>query len=242
MGSPRGSVSVCRPGEAGKEEGEFWPVSGDPQAETSFRMLRLLLCSTVFLCLIVPAPAPFAKTDPRSIFNFLIEPWWCLVPRIVRELLHLKYFGTPLNEVGPCSLKADGSSSSPEPEPEGEPESEPYAEPEPRNPRRRPSAEPEAEPRNGRLRTEPVPEPEQLSPEPESAPEKLSPESALELMQILEEQAALRARLESLLGSGPRPEPEPEPEAESEPERPRGSSVPVVMSREPHHKVYFIES
>merc|ERR1712117_99990 len=198
---------------------------------SSFRMLRLMLCSTVFLCLIVPAPAPFAKSDPRSIFNFLIEPWWCLVPKIVRELLHLKYFGTALNEVGPCSLKADGSS--PEPEPEGEPESEPYAEPEPRNPRRRPAAEPEAEPRNGRLRTEPVPE-------PESAPTKLSPESELELIQILEEQAALRARLESLLGSGPKPEPE--PEAESEPERSRGSSVPVVKSREPHHKVYFIES
>jgi hypothetical protein len=62
----------------------------------------------------------------------------------------------------------------------------------------------------------------------------------LELLQILEEQAALRARLESLLGSDPRPEPE--PEAESEPERSRGSSVPVVKSREPHHKVYFIES
>merc|ERR1712183_1170852 len=190
-------VSVCRLGEAGKDPwcllrarvSQSWRFS----SFSSFRMLRLMLCSTVFLCLIVPAPAPFAKSDPRSIFNFLIEPWWCLVPRIVRELLHLKYFGTPLNEVGPCSLKAD-SSSSPEPEPEGEPESEPYAEPEPRNPRSRPSAEPEAETRNGRLRTEPVPEPEQLSPEP-----------ALELMQILEEQATLRARLESLLGSDPRP-------------------------------------
>merc|ERR1712055_67041 len=212
-------VSVCRPGEAGKEEGARRVLASSWRSSSfsSFRMLRLMLCSTVFLCLIVPAPAPFAKSDPRSIFNFLIEPWWCLVPRIVRELLHLKYFGTPLNEVGPCSLKADGSSS-PEPEPEGEPESEPYAEPEPRNPRRRPAAEPEPE------------------------PTKLSPESELELIQILEEQAALRARLESLLGSAPRPEPEPEPEVESEPERPRGSSVPVVKSREPHHKVYFIES
>merc|ERR1711970_714886 len=198
MGSPRGSVSVCRLGEAGKDPwcllrarvSQLWRFS----SFSSFRMLRLMLCSTVFLCLIVPAPAPFAKSDPRSIFNFLIEPWWCLVPKIVRELLHLKYFGTALNEVGACSLKADGSS--PEPEPEGEPESEPYAEPEPRNPRRRPAAEPEpeAEPRNGRLRTEPVPE-------PESVPTKLSPESELELLQILEEQAALRARLESLLGS-----------------------------------------
>merc|ERR1712088_920943 len=233
-------VSVCRPGEAGKEEGARRVLASSWRSSSfsSFRMLRLMLCSTVFLCLIVPAPAPFAKSDPRSIFNFLIEPWWCLVPRIVRELLHLKYFGTALNEVGQCTLKAEGSS--PEPEPEGEPESEPYAEPEPRNPRRRPTAEPEAEPRNGRLRTEPVPEPEQLSLEPESAATKLSPESELELIQILEEQAALRARLESLLGSGPRPEPE--PEAESEPERSRGSSVPVVKSREPHHKVYFIES
>merc|ERR1711981_468354 len=222
-----GSVSARggREGSLSQSNSQSWRFS----SFSSFRMLRLMLCSTVFLCLIVPAPAPFAKSDPRSIFNFLIEPWWCLVPRIVRELLHLKYFGTPLNEVGPCTLKADGSS--PEPEPEGEPESEPYAEPEPRNPRRRPATEPEAEPRNGRLRTEPVPE-------PESAPTKLSPESELELIQILEEQAALRARLESLLGSGPRPEPE--PEAESEPERSRGSSVPVVKSREPHHKVYFI--
>merc|ERR1712200_102865 len=112
--------------------------------------------------------------------------------------------------------------------------------PEPRNPRRRPAPEPEpeAEPRNGRLRTEPASE-------PVSTPTKLSPESELELMQILEEQAALRARLENLLGTGrrPKPEPEPEPDPESEPERPRGSTVPVVaQSREPHHKVYFIES
>merc|ERR1712158_163611 len=213
-----GSVSVSARGGREGSLSQSNSLSWRSSSFSSFRMLRLMLCSTVFLCLIVPAPAPFAKSDPRSIFNFLIEPWWCLVPKIVRELLHLKYFGTALNEVGPCTLKADGSS--PEPEPEGEPESEPYAEPEP-------------EPRNGRLRTEPVPE-------PESAPTKLSPESKLELIQILEEQAALRARLESLLGS--RPEPEPEPEAESEPERSRGSSVPAVKSREPHHKVYFIES
>merc|ERR1712226_418876 len=222
-----GSVSVSARGGREGSLSQSNSLSWRSSSFSSFRMLRLMLCSTVFLCLIVPAPAPFAKSDPRSIFNFLIEPWWCIVPRIVRELLHLKYFGTPLIEVGPCTLKADGSS--PEPEPEGEPESEPYAEPEPRNPRRRPVAEPEAEPRNGRLRTaEPVPE-------PESTPTKLSPESELELMQILEEQAALRTRLESLLGSkpSPRPEPEPEPEAESEPEIPRGSSVPVVKSREP---------
>merc|ERR1711953_740705 len=223
-----GSVSVSARGGREGSLSQSNSLSWRSSSFSSFRMLRLMLCSTVFLCLIVPAPAPFAKSDPRSIFNFLIEPWWCIVPRIVRELLHLKYFGTPLNEVGPCTLKADGSS--PEPEPEGEPESEPYAEPEPRNPRRRPVAEPEAEPRNGRLRTEPVPE-----------PEKLSPESQLELVQIMEEQAALRERLERILGGGGA-RPEPEPEAESEPERSRGSSVPVVKSREPHHKVYFIES
>merc|ERR1712227_680019 len=119
--STRGSVSVCRQGGAVKG----LLVLGDQSrrfssSSRSFRMLRLVLFSTVFLCLIVPTPAPFAKSDPRSIFNFLIEPWWCLVPKIVRELLHLKYFGTPLNEVGPCTLAADGSS--PEPEPEGEPE------------------------------------------------------------------------------------------------------------------------
>merc|ERR1712001_676068 len=228
-----GSVSVSARGGREGSLSQSNSLSWRSSSFSSFRMLRLMLCSTVFLCLIVPAPAPFAKSDPRSIFNFLIEPWWCLVPKIVRELLHLKYFGTALNEVGACSPKADGSSPEPEPEGEGEPESEPYAEPEPRNPRRRPAAEPEAEPRNGRLRTEPVPE-------PESAPTKLSPESELELIQIMEEQAALRARLESLLGSGPRPEPE--PEAVSVPERSRGISVPVVKSREPHHKVYFIES
>merc|ERR1711981_861605 len=193
-----GSVSARggREGSLSQSNSLSWRSS----SFSSFRMLRLMLCSTVFLCLIVPAPAPFAKSDPRSIFNFLIEPWWCIVPRIVRELLHLKYFGTPLNEVGRCTLKADGS-----------------------------SPEPEAEPRNGRLRTEPVPEPEKLSPEPESAPAKLSPESQLELIQIMEEQAALRERLERILGgAGARPEPEPEPE--SEPERSRGSSVPVVKS------------
>merc|ERR1712001_467350 len=209
-----GSVSVSARGGREGSLSQSNSLSWRSSSFSSFRMLRLMLCSTVFLCLIVPAPAPFAKSDPRSIFNFLIEPWWCIVPRIVRELLHLKYFGTPLNEVGPCTLKADGSSPEPEPEP-----------------------------RNGRLRTEPVPEPEKLSPEPESAPAKLSPESQLELIQIMEEQAALRERLERILGGGgARPEPEPEPEAESEPERSRGSSVPVVKSREPHHKVYFIES
>merc|ERR1711874_660748 len=70
--------SVCRLGEAGKDPwcllrarvSQSWRFS----SSSSFRMLRLILCSTIFLCLIVPAPAPFAKSDPRSIFNFLSEP------------------------------------------------------------------------------------------------------------------------------------------------------------------------
>merc|ERR1712121_160439 len=162
-------MGVCE----GRWRSEQWRdrTNNTSYCNNSINMGRIILCSTILLCLIVPVPAPFAKDYPRSIFNFLIEPWWCLVPKIVRELLHVKYFGTALNEVGPCTLKADGSAS-PEPDPEGEPESEPYAEPEPRNPRRRPAApEPEAEPRNGRLRTA------ESVPEPESAPTKLSPES-----------------------------------------------------------------
>merc|ERR1712115_677624 len=114
-------------------------------------ILIIILCSTILLCLIVPVPAPFAKDDPRSIFNFLIEPWWCLVPKIVRELLHIKYFGEPLNEVGPCTTQPKASAGEPQPEGEPQAEGEPepegssYAEPEPRI-----TAEPESEPRNGR--------------------------------------------------------------------------------------------
>ena len=85
--SMRVSVSVSAGGGRegslvcwGPEFDQTWRFS----SFSSFRMLRLVLFSTVFLCLVVPAPAPFAKSDPRSIFNFLIEPWWCLVPKIVR--------------------------------------------------------------------------------------------------------------------------------------------------------------
>ena len=72
----------------------------------------------------------------RSILNPLIEPWWCKVPKIMREVLHLKFTLTPLNERGPCTVPSDRSpgaepeaepsygrapsySSQPEPEPEG---------------------------------------------------------------------------------------------------------------------------
>jgi len=47
-------------------------------------------------------PAPFPDDDPRSILNPLIEPWWCRVPKIMREFLHLKFTFSPLNENGPC--------------------------------------------------------------------------------------------------------------------------------------------
>ena len=82
--SRRVSVSVSARGGREGSLSQSKSLSWRSSSFSSFRMLRLMLCSTVFLCLIVPAPAPFAKSDPRSIFNFLIEPWWCIVPRIVR--------------------------------------------------------------------------------------------------------------------------------------------------------------
>merc|ERR1712133_260623 len=89
----------------GRWRSEQWRdrTNNTSYCNNSINMGRIILCSTILLCLIVPVPAPLAKDDPRSIFNFLIEPRWCLVPKIVRELLHIKYFGAPLNEVGPCT-------------------------------------------------------------------------------------------------------------------------------------------
>ena len=40
----------------------------------------------------------------RSVLNPLIEPWWCRVPKIMREFLHLKFTFSPLNERGPCTV------------------------------------------------------------------------------------------------------------------------------------------
>lgn len=57
--------------------------------------------------------------------NPLIEPWWCKVPKIMREVLHFKFLKTPLNERGGCSTVPAA-----EPEPESEPEYEPIPEPE----------------------------------------------------------------------------------------------------------------
>merc|ERR1712133_80676 len=172
-------MGVCE----GRWRSEEWRdrTNNTSYYHNSINMGRIILCSTILLCLIVPVPAPFAKDDPRSIFNFLIEPWWCLVPKIVRELLHIKYFGAPLNEVGPCTTQPKASAGEPQPEgepqaegepqPEGEPEPEggSYAEPEPRI-----TAEPESEPRNGRENTEDYSESgkldSQTQPEPEPEP------------------------------------------------------------------------
>merc|ERR1712121_431573 len=122
-------MGVCE----GRWRSEQWRdrTNNTSYCNNSINMGRIILCSTILLCLIVPVPAPFAKDDPRSIFNFLIEPWWCLVPKIGRELLHIKYFGAPLNEVGPCTTQPKASAGEPQPEP-------------------RLTAEPESEPRNGR--------------------------------------------------------------------------------------------
>merc|ERR1719222_830401 len=105
----------------------------------------------IFLSLTFPpVPAPFPKGDLRAIFNPLIEPWWCIVPKFVRQVLVLKYFGTPLVEEGPCSV--DPGQHAPQGEPEGEPERKGLAEPEPE---RGSYAEPEPEPGY----PEPEPEP-----------------------------------------------------------------------------------
>ena len=43
-----------------------------------------LLVLSILFTLFTPVPAPFPKGDARAIFNPLIEPWWCIVPKFVR--------------------------------------------------------------------------------------------------------------------------------------------------------------
>merc|ERR1712066_752280 len=93
--------------------------------QRSLMMNTKFLVLTVFVCCIVGCYAPFPRNDPRSILNPLIEPWWCKVPTIMREVLHFKFLKTPLNERGGCSIVPSA-----EPEPESEPEYEPAPEPE----------------------------------------------------------------------------------------------------------------
>merc|ERR1712110_431310 len=77
------------------------------QLQTGLRMLSLrscLMCCLVLLMLLQPTPAPFPPGDPRAFLNPFIEPWWCRVPKIMREYLHLKFTFSPLNENGPCRI------------------------------------------------------------------------------------------------------------------------------------------
>merc|ERR1712059_29378 len=89
-------------------------------------------------CLVVSCYAPFPRNDPRSILNPFIVPWWCKVPKFMRQVLHLLVVKEELNERGPCSAEIPPDRVLGEPEPEG------GAEPEP---------EPEAEPRAGKKKT-----------------------------------------------------------------------------------------
>ncbi len=48
-------------------------------------MQQLLLLSLFVVVLFAGgAFAPFPSSDPRSIFNPVIEPWWCRAPRGLR--------------------------------------------------------------------------------------------------------------------------------------------------------------
>merc|ERR1711881_176892 len=68
----------------------------------TMQSIKLFLCCLLLLTLFHGVPAPFPESDPRSILNPVIEPWWCRVPKIMREFLHLKFTFSPLNEDGPC--------------------------------------------------------------------------------------------------------------------------------------------
>merc|ERR1712059_200500 len=70
----------------------------------------------------------------RSILNPFIVPWWCKVPKFMRQVLHLLVVKEELNERGPCSAEIPPDRVLGEPEPEG-------------------GAEPEAEPRAGKKKT-----------------------------------------------------------------------------------------
>jgi len=67
-------------------------------------MHRLLLVSCLVLVLAIGAYAPFPEGDPRAFLNPIIEPWWCKIPKFMREILHLKATLQPLNENGPCTV------------------------------------------------------------------------------------------------------------------------------------------
>jgi len=70
-------------------------------------MNKGVLVSCLVLLFVVGAFAPFPPGDPRAFLNPFIEPWWCKVPKIMREILHLKFTFSPLNERGPCTIPSD---------------------------------------------------------------------------------------------------------------------------------------
>merc|ERR1712012_1242397 len=72
--------------------------------QDTMRMQTKLIFFTLLVCFLVGCYAPFPRNDPRSILNPIIEPWWCRVPKIVRQYLHLKFTFSPLNERGPCTV------------------------------------------------------------------------------------------------------------------------------------------
>merc|ERR1712154_649168 len=97
------------------------------------KMVKPLLLSCVLLCLLVSCYAPFPRNDPRSVLNPFIVPWWCKVPKFMRQVLHLLVVKEELNERGPCSAEIPPDRVYGEPEPEGgaEPQPEGGAKPEP---------------------------------------------------------------------------------------------------------------
>merc|ERR1712038_71016 len=78
--------------------GHFSP---SPDTAVLIVMARHLLLAMFVAVLFVGAFAPFPRSDPRAVFNPVIEPWWCRMPRMVRELLHLGVTFSELPE-GPC--------------------------------------------------------------------------------------------------------------------------------------------
>jgi len=80
------------------------PPPHQPVFTTRVKMLRTVLVASLVLLLVVGCFAPFPPGDPRAFLNPVIEPWWCKVPKIVREYLHLKFTFSPLNERGPCTV------------------------------------------------------------------------------------------------------------------------------------------
>jgi hypothetical protein len=63
-------------------------------------MHRLSALSVALVAALALAPtptvAPFPPTDPRSIFNYFVLPWWYHAPYKVRNFVHTLFTGEPL--------------------------------------------------------------------------------------------------------------------------------------------------